>query len=144
VPFFPLRARDAIPVVAGSGNSAGRVARSLASAAVQTAGDAMARWYVNYSGSDIGLRGGSWSDSTHGETTAFTLDSLKWTPDLAVSGTLAWNQLTGAVQTNLQFTADNGSTGSVQATWNDHESAQPPELIGTVDGATLSGTMPAP
>jgi hypothetical protein len=95
VPFFPLRARDAIPVVDGSGNSAGRVARSLASAAVQTAGDAMARWYVNYSGSDIGLRGGSWSDSTHGETTTFTLDSLKWTPDLAVSGTLAWNQLTG-------------------------------------------------
>ena len=144
VPYFPLRARDAIPVVAGGGNSAGRVARSLASAAVQTAGDAMARWYVNYTGTDVGLRGGSWSESAHGETTTFALDGLKWTPDLAVSGTLIWNQLTGAAQANLQFTADDGNTGNVQATWNDHDSAQPAEVIGTVGGATIRGTMPAP
>jgi hypothetical protein len=72
------------------------------------------------------------------------LNGLRWTPDLAVSGTLAWNQLTGAVQANVQFTADDGSTGSVQATWNDHDSAQAAEVIGTVGGMTLSGTMPAP
>jgi hypothetical protein len=144
VPFFARHATDAIPVVATEGNMAGRPARSLASAAVQTAGDAMARWYVNYSGKDVGLRGGSWSDSAHGDTTTFALDGLKWTADLAVSGTLAWNQLSGAVQTNLQFTADDGSTGTVQAVWNDHDSAQPAYVSGTVGGVVLAGTMPAP
>jgi pimeloyl-ACP methyl ester carboxylesterase len=144
VPFFPLHASDAIPVVATEGNMAGRPARSLASAAVQTAGDAMARWYVNYSGTDVGLRGGNWSESAHGETTTFTLDGMKWTTDLAVSGTLAWNQLSGAVQANLQFTADDGSTGTVQAAWNDHDSAQPAYVSGTVGGVALAGTMPAP
>ncbi len=144
VPFFPLHATDAIPVVAATGNAAGPPARSLASAAVQTAGDAMARWYINGSGTDVGLHGGSWSDSAHGNITSFALENLRWTPDLAVSGSLVWNQLTGVVQADLQFTADDGSTGTVEARWNDHDSARPAQVSGTVGGAALEGTMPAP
>ena len=50
VPFFATHAADAIAAIPLAGDAAGARARSLASAAVQTAADAMSRWYINYYG----------------------------------------------------------------------------------------------
>jgi hypothetical protein len=143
VPFFPLLAAQAIPAVPGSGNTAEVHALALTSAAVQTAGDVMARWYVNYSGTDSGLRGGKWSWEQPGNV-AFTLKAVRWTTDLAVSGSLVWNQITGDVQAQLRFSADDGTVGTVVARWNDHESALAAQLQGTVAGETVVASMPPP
>jgi pimeloyl-ACP methyl ester carboxylesterase len=144
VPFFPRHAKDAIPATPASGNAATSQDRSLASAAIQTAGDAMARWYINYSGHDAGLRGGTWDYTQPGTIARYTLNAVRWTNDLPISGTLTWNQITGAVTTQLTFTADDGTQGTIHGAWNDHESYTPATLSGTVEGHTLQATMPAP
>jgi hypothetical protein len=144
VPFFPIHAADATPAIAEPGNGADARQRSLASAAVQTAADAMTRWYINYSGHDLGLRGGSWRWTQDGAVARFTLQDDRWTKDLAVSGALAWNQHDGAVTASLIFTADDGTTGTVEAAWNDHQSLNPARLSGRVGGRVLKAEMPAP
>lgn len=144
VPFFPLLAAQAIPAVPSSGNTAGTHALAIASAAVQTAGDVMARWYVNYTGTDTGLRGGNWSWEQPGNVATFRLKAVRWTTDLAVSGSLVWNQITGDVQAQLQFSANDGTIGTLAAHWNDHESALAAQLGGTVAGQTVAASMPPP
>jgi pimeloyl-ACP methyl ester carboxylesterase len=144
VPFFALRAAQAIPAIPSSGNTADRYALAIASAAMQTAGDVMARWYVNYTGTDSGLRGGHWSWVQPGNIATFTLKEVRWTADLAVSGSLVWNQITGDVQTELQFSTDDGTTGTLVAHWNDHESTVAARLDGTIEGQTVVASMPPP
>jgi hypothetical protein len=144
VPFFPLRAAQAIPAVPGSGNTADTHELALVSAAMQTAGDVQARWYVNYSGSDSGLRGGTWTWIQPNEVASFTLDAVRWTTDLAVSGSMVWNQISGVIHADLQFTTDDGTTGTLSATWNDQQSQLPAQLTGTVAGQSVVASMPAP
>ena len=144
VPFFPLLAAQAIPAVPGSGNSANAHELALVSAAVQTAGDVQARWYVNYSGSDSGLRGGTWTWTQPDEVASFTLNAVRWTTDLAVSGSMVWDQISGVVRAELRFTADDGTSGTVSAIWNDQQSQLAAQLTGTVAGQTVAASMPAP
>jgi pimeloyl-ACP methyl ester carboxylesterase len=144
VPFFPIHAADAIAAKPEGGNTTNARERSLASAAVQTAADAMTRWYINYSGFDVGLRGGEWRLAQDGAVARFTLMDDRWAADLAVSGALAWNQHDGAVTATLNFTADDGTIGAVEATWNDRQSLTPAHLSGAVGGHVLKARMAAP
>jgi pimeloyl-ACP methyl ester carboxylesterase len=144
VPFFPLLAAQAIPAAPGSGNTANAHALALVSAAVQTAGDVQARWYINYSGTDSGLRGGTWTWTQPGEVASFTLDAVRWTTDLAVSGSMVWDQISGVIRADLRFSADDGTTGTLSAVWNDQQSQLPAQLTGRVGGQSVVATMPAP
>jgi pimeloyl-ACP methyl ester carboxylesterase len=144
VPFFAQHAADAVPVIPGDGNMADARARGVAAAAVQTAGDAAARWYVNYSGTDVGLHGGAWSYSQDGKVPTFTLKDLRWAADLAVSGTVVWDQRDGAISADLRFAGDDGTAGKLTAQWNDRASLRPALVSGVVGGQVLVGTMPAP
>jgi pimeloyl-ACP methyl ester carboxylesterase len=143
-PFFPLRAAQAIAAAPSPGNVADARARSLASAAMQTASDAIARWYVNYSGHDLGLRGGSWSYVQDRMQVDFMLAGARWAPDLAVSGQIRWNQSDGAIVADLSLAHDDGTRGHLQGRWNDHHSETPASLVGVIGGQTLRATMPAP
>ena len=58
VPGFARHWRDVPPADALPGNAADPEQLSLASAAAETIGDALARYYVTLSGTDLGLRGG--------------------------------------------------------------------------------------
>jgi pimeloyl-ACP methyl ester carboxylesterase len=144
VPFFPLLAAQAIPALPGRGNMADAHELALVSAAVQTAGDVQARWYVNYSGTDSGLRGGTWTWKQPGEEASFSLDAVRWTTDLAVSGSMLWNQISGVIRAELQFKADDGTTGTLSAVWNDQQSQLSAQLTGTVAGQAVVASMPAP
>jgi hypothetical protein len=143
-PFFALHAADAIPAVALPGNAASERERALASAALQTASDAIARWYVNYSGTDLGLRGGTWRYSQDGAVVHFMLDGARWARDLAVSGSIRWNQTDGVIDADLKLVADDGARGQVTGRWNDHRSYAPAILSGMLDGHALRASMPAP
>ena len=76
-----VRLTPVLPAARGGGHPGRAVAwatprrpreRSLASAAMQTAADALARWYINYSGTDQGLRGGTWKWTQDGAIARFT------------------------------------------------------------------------
>jgi pimeloyl-ACP methyl ester carboxylesterase len=143
-PFFALKAAQAIAAEPAPGNQADTRLRSLASAAMQTASDAIARWYINYSGADLGLRGGRWRYVQDKTIVHFMLDGSRWASDLAVSGSIRWNQVSGAITADLTLASDDGERGHIVGRWNDHSSYAPATLSGEVSGRLVRATMPAP
>jgi hypothetical protein len=75
---------------------------------------------------------------------SFTLDAVRWTTDLAVSGSMVWDQISGVIRADLRFSADDGTTGTLSAVWNDQQSQLPAQLTGRVGGQSVVATMPAP
>jgi len=144
VPIFVRHAADAIPAVPSGGNTATSLDLSIASAAVQTAGDAMARWNINYSEHGSGLRGGKWRYTQPDAVARFTLSKALWTQDLPVSGRLVWNQHDGAVRATLEYIDPEGNAAQLSATWNDRDNQAVATLTGTVAGRAIQATMPAP
>ena len=144
VPIFVQHAADAIPATPAEGNAATERERAIASAAVQTAGDALARWNINYSGHGAGLRGGRWSYTQPGLVARYRLKGVRWSRDLAVSGTAVWDQRNGAIQTALAFTDAYGEAAAISATWNDRDQRAVAALSGRIGKNTLRATMPAP
>jgi pimeloyl-ACP methyl ester carboxylesterase len=139
VPFFALHAADALPAEPRAGNAASDRQRALVSAAVQTAGDVLARWNVNYSGKGVGLRGGQWHYTQPGWTAKFTLSDVLWSKDLPVSGTAVWNGANGEVHADLSFPG-----GAIKAWWNDRDTDAVATIRGVVGGRVVRATMPAP
>jgi pimeloyl-ACP methyl ester carboxylesterase len=91
VTAFPRNARESASAKPRPGNRADlRVAHVAADAAL----DVLKRAWFPDTQSGPGLRGGTW----HGEfadTWTLTLDGVRWTEDVAVSGTLHWTFDTG-------------------------------------------------
>jgi pimeloyl-ACP methyl ester carboxylesterase len=144
VPFDAEQAAGAIPAEPRGGNAASKRQLSVASAAVQTAGDVIARWNINYSGKGVGLRGGAWSYTQPGSVARWTLNGVRWTKDLAVSGQAVWDQKNGAIHTHLTFTDRNGDAGDLTADWNDRDHDAVATVKGTIGGNAVDATMPAP
>ncbi len=148
VPFFAGHAADALPAEPRGGNTATRRQLALASAAVQTAGDVIARWYINYGGKGLGLRGGSWSYVQPDMVARWTLNGVRWngvrwTKDLAVSGTAVWDQRDGSIRARLTFATGQGNA-DLTASWNDRDHDAVAKISGTIGGQTVDATMPAP
>jgi pimeloyl-ACP methyl ester carboxylesterase len=139
VPKFVLHSVDALPAAAEAGNEADAQDRAIGSAAVQTAADVLARWFVNYGGKGLGLRGGSWSFDQPGQVGRYTLKNVRWSADLPVSGKIIWDQRDGAISADLTFRRSH-----IVATWNDRDTNGVASLSGDVDGRKLVASMPAP
>ncbi len=144
VPFFARHAADAIPATPDSGDTANTHDLALASAAVQTAGDVLARWYINYGGTGKGLRGGTWSYSQPRLVASYKLNDVRWAEDLAVSGAMQWDLHNGAIQAHLTFADKSGAKAKLTATWNDRDTDGIAKLSGMIDDRTVLATMPAP
>jgi pimeloyl-ACP methyl ester carboxylesterase len=143
VPAFTADYLQAQPATAAPGNKATPAGLAIASAVAETVGDAIARYYVSISGSEAGLRGGSFVFNPSPVGYDFQLDNVEWASGLAVSGPIEWNQLSGAISARVTFTAT-GHTGSIAIDWNDRQTEALATLSGTVDGATLQATRIAP
>ncbi len=61
VPLFATRLQDVAPADPVQGDDSRRSDRQLAAAAAATVADVLSRWWVNYDGTSVGLRGGTWS-----------------------------------------------------------------------------------
>lgn len=145
VPNFPRRAEDATPATPNASNTATTEDLAVASAAVQTAGDVVARWWINYSGKGAGLHGGHWSYTGATLIPQFTLDGVKWVRAFPVSGTARWNGNTGKVTASLTYTNRAGESAQLDVEWNDRTSPlATAQIRGTVGGRTIRATMPAP
>src|SRR5580658_1559947 len=121
VPKFARYMSELDPATAGAGNQGTPADLRAAAAAALTAGDAIARWWVNTSGSGVGLRGGQFHYSDQGDIANFTLDNSQWVEDLAVSGAITWQYSTpGAVVAQLTFNTPAGP-GALTITWDDRQ-----------------------
>ena len=87
-PPFARRIAEVAPAIAQDGNAAGAAELRIAAAAVATAGDLLGRLAANSSGHGRGLRGGRFTVTRTASAVHATLDSIRWTGDLAVSGTV--------------------------------------------------------
>ena len=143
VPAFATSYATVAPAAATQGNQVDATGLVLASAVAETVGDALARYYVSSSGHGSDLRGGTFTISSTATGYTLTLSQLQWTADLTVSGTLDWNQLTGAISVQTTFNAA-GHSGSVDMSWNDRQTEAVATLTGTVDGVALAAERIAP
>jgi pimeloyl-ACP methyl ester carboxylesterase len=134
--------------VAAPGNEGTAADLRAAAAALAAAGDVLARWWVNYDGTGVGLRGGSFSYRSQGSTTRFKLDSLQWTDDVAASGTLDWHAGRGEIRARLRLSRVGTDaampTGWLTARWPERGVAATARVEGRIDGRRIAATLPAP
>jgi len=142
VPAFAAKAADVAPAKADAGNAATEADLRIASAAAETAGDVLARYFVNSGGSGVGLRGGGFRFEAFDAGYAFTLDQVRWAEDLAVSGTIRWNQATGDVTAEL--TLEGAAAGTLALAWNDRDTDAMARITGTIDGRAVAAERIAP
>ncbi len=143
VPDFALRWEAVPPAVPAMGQSASPQALSLASAVAETVGDAVARYGVTTSGGVLGLRGGRFHLSQTALGYKLHLDHLRWTQDLAVTGTVDWDQLDGRIRGDVSFEAP-GHTGALMLRWDDRATDAVVHVMGLVDGQPVEAERLAP
>jgi pimeloyl-ACP methyl ester carboxylesterase len=131
------------PAVAQKGNEAGPQQLTLASAVAETVGDAVARYGVLLGNTDRGLRGGTFVLSHTPTGYTFNLRAMKWTDDLAVSGTIDWNQITGHIVAKVSLSAT-GHAGHVRMVWDDRQTDAEVSIDGKIDGQTVTASRIAP
>jgi len=114
----------------------------------ETIGDALARLFsqVIYT-SDSGLYGGSFriTGGVYPPTPVkLHLSSLRFIPDLAVSGTVVWTKSTSTVAANVTLSGPSGLSGTLRYTWSTNTSGAVASVDGTIAGSAISTTLPAP
>ncbi|HEX4153758.1 MAG TPA: alpha/beta hydrolase [Steroidobacteraceae bacterium] len=145
VPRFALHADEVDAAVADAGNAAPESALRVASAAAQTVGDILVRAAGNSSGHGVGLRGGRFDITEHGGSRHVVLDGVRWTEDLAVSGTI--DQGPDAVRTvhaTISINGPDGIQGSLGIRWEDRVPDARAELEGMIGDRRIAAHMTAP
>ena len=143
VPEFARHYTDLAPATAEPGNIANRDELRLASAAAETVGDAVARYYVSTNGRGAGLRGGAFRLDTSATGYVIMLKKAKWTEDVAVTGSIDWNQISGTIKAKIHVKAP-GRSGVIHAQWNDKDTDAIMQMTGIVDGSRLAAHRIAP
>jgi pimeloyl-ACP methyl ester carboxylesterase len=147
VGVYPLTLAAEQTIDPAPGSDASQADLQLAAAAVQTAGDAIARYEATEVTRDHGLHAGTVVASHGGSLLTLTNDQL--VPGVAVSGTvsLAASPIPEDGQTataTLTVSAAGLRPASLTATWTTAGSAALAQVTGEVAGVTVSGTTPAP
>jgi hypothetical protein len=70
------------------------------------------------------------------------LSGVRWTKDLAVSGTTDFDAR--SANAHAYLTVSGEAAGSLDATWPTVGSSAAAQISGTIDGYRLEATMPAP
>lgn len=144
---FPGALSAVVPLEASPGSPASSSALKLASAAVGTAGDAVARYSAIEAVEDRGLHGGTVTAGRRGAL--LTLHGDELVPGVAVTGTVALSPAPipedgqTAVAT-LSVTVPGGRGAAVTATWTTSGAGAIARVGGEAEGSTVTGTMPAP
>jgi pimeloyl-ACP methyl ester carboxylesterase len=142
VAAFAQRAAELTPAVADAGDASSPAALRVAHAAVATLGDALTRLPANASGRGMGLRGGRFRIAVRAGDTHVILDQVRWTADVAVSGSLTRHR-NGDISAETQVNAGNLS-GSLQVHWADTEAAPEAQLRGRLGAVAIAAHLPAP
>jgi pimeloyl-ACP methyl ester carboxylesterase len=116
VPRFARQAGELDAASAGAGNQAGEGARRTVTAALLTCEDVIARARDNGAGHGVGLRGGSFTVRRVGEGYRITLEGVRWTEDVALSGHIDWPGRTGTVHAQVTLNSPQGP-GTLELSW---------------------------
>jgi len=148
---FARHAAELEPAEGLASNQASDLQLRFLSAAVLTAGDIVTRLQMNSSGHGVGLRGGRFTVSERRGTQLVRLDAVRWTEDLAVSGTLEKTPGDGGqVRAHLRLSGTaplSGAgrlDGTVEVVWGDAAPEALADIRGTLGGARVIARMPAP
>ena len=145
VPKFVKTAGELTPATATAGNQASESELRIVAAAVQTVGDALARWWINDTGKGVGLRGGRFRYNTEGSHEIFKLEDLRWAEDVTVSGRADWDyNFPGTVVADVKVTGPQNSKGSVKIHWSTRVAGGTAEITGQIEGKKIAATMYAP
>lgn len=144
VPRFARSVDDLDPASAEAGNAGGALELKIAAAAAETVGDAIARFYVSTSGADTGLRGGSYTYMLNGNGYLYQLSNVQWTDDLAVSGSIDWNQQSSLIAAQLTLSQAGRNVGQLTVSWNDRVAAATATLRGVINGKVIRAHRIAP
>ncbi len=146
VPLFAVAASELAPLQSLKGDKTTDAQRRIAAAGLETVGDAIARWYVTYNSEDTGLRGGSFTYTSTDTGYEFKLVGLKWTEDVAVSGTVSWDQDPTSNLITAQVTLESAGkkVGTLQISWNDGDIDAMASVTGEIQGAALVAERIAP
>ena len=112
----------------------------MAKLAALTVADLQDRWWNNYSGRGVGLRGGRF---TYTGDTTFHLDRYSLVKGLAVSGRAEWDRYGETMKVDLTITT-RGRNGHIRGTWDTRRPHALAVLTGTLDGGRFLVTVPAP
>jgi pimeloyl-ACP methyl ester carboxylesterase len=142
---FPRLVRESPPATPRRGNRANlRLARVGADAAI----DAFKRGFMNVvtggDGHAPGLRGGTIQVDA-GDSWTATLDGIRWTNDVTVSGTLHWSFDGGPLDADLQIDGPGRQDGSLhlRGGWLIHGAPRTISITGTLHGRRVEATVPS-
>jgi len=147
VGVYPATLAQQPPLEASPASSASTASLRLAAAAVATAGDAVARHGAIAAVLDQGLLGGNVRSNPSGTVLSLTNDQL--IAGVAVSGTVtlspAADPLDGeSALATLSVTAPGVRSASLTAGWSTQGAGARAQVVGTVGGEPVSGSLPAP
>jgi pimeloyl-ACP methyl ester carboxylesterase len=151
VPQFARRSRELPPARALGGNRADDEALRAVSAMLLACEDAIARARDQGSGTQAGLRGGTFAiaagaRSASGPSAAYRVDlsGVRWTEDLAISGRIDWPGRSGAVHARLRLEGAPGVSGALEASWPEGVARSSATVRGRLGGRTVVAAAPAP
>ena len=144
VPRFARTAGELAPLKALKGDKTTDAQRRVAAAGLETVGDVIARYYVTFNFVDSGLRGGKLTYVATDTGYDFTLEGFKWTEDVAVTGTVSWDQTTNVITAQVILKTAGTQVGSLQIRWNDAHINALASVTGAIQGATLIAQRIAP
>jgi pimeloyl-ACP methyl ester carboxylesterase len=144
VPRFPTTLAGVRPARSLPGDESELVDRRLAAAAASAVADVQSRWFVNYDGTSVGLRGGRWSYGGS-DAVRFRLRNVQFVPDVHVSGRAVWREATdGSVRAQVTVRGPRGRSGSLVLRWSMRRQLAQATLTGTIGSRSLRATMLAP
>ena len=147
VPRFATTAAQLDPLTALSGNEGTATDLRVAAAAAYALGDVLDLYWANYSGQGVGLRGGTWNyvSNPAGSEYLFTMNDVRWTNDVAVSGQFTWNYYKpGAVNGQISVTGPGGENGELTIQFDSREPDAQANISGQLGGRKILATMYAP
>ncbi len=144
VPRFARSAAELAPAHAGADNAAGEAALRVVSAALYTCEDVVTRAVAKGAGAGVGLRSGSFTAAAAAAGLHITLDEVRWTEDVAVSGTLDWTGRAGMVRGTLHVKGPQGANGNLEVEWAEGGSQPRAAISGKLGGESLVAEAPAP
>jgi pimeloyl-ACP methyl ester carboxylesterase len=145
VPRFATRAAELEPAIGLHGNAAGATQLQIVTAAVLTAGDVLARLSSNSTDRGSGLRAGSFHIRHHTGSVHVTVWRVRWTEDVAVSGTIDRSAgHTGIVRARLDLAGPAGLAGRLTVRWQEGVAQAHATVDGSIGGSRVVAQVVAP
>lgn len=125
-----------------AGNQATEAQLREVSAVLLTCEDAISRAVDYGDGTQVGLRGGSFTARAAGEGYRLRLSALRWTQDLAVSGRIDWPGHGGVVHADV--TVAGSGSGSLTLSWPQGVDGAQASARGRLAGLQVNAQAAAP